>query len=61
MLLAQRSPEIIDALVVAGAPLLAQDWLDAELASGAAETEAGDPTDWLSTTPITCTPSCMTR
>jgi acylglycerol lipase len=51
MLLALRSPEIIDALVLSGAPLLAQDWLDAEIASGAAETEAGDPTDWLSTHP----------
>lgn len=51
MLLALRSPEIVDALVLSGAPLLAQDWIDAELASGVAETEAGDPTDWMSTHP----------
>ena len=39
MLLALRSPQILDALVLSGAPLLAQEWIDAELASGAAETE----------------------
>jgi acylglycerol lipase len=51
MLLALRTPDIADALVLSGAPLLAQEWIDAELASGAAETEAGDPTEWLSTHP----------
>jgi acylglycerol lipase len=51
MLLALRSPGITDALVLSGAPLLVQEWVDAELASGAAETEAGEPTDWMSTHP----------
>lgn len=51
MLLALRSPQILDGLVLSGAPLLAQDWIDAELATGAAETEVGDPTDWMSTHP----------
>jgi acylglycerol lipase len=51
MLLALRSPQILDALVLSGAPLLAQEWVDAELASGAAETEVGDPTEWMSTHP----------
>jgi acylglycerol lipase len=51
MLLALRSPQILDALVLSGAPLLAQEWIDAELASGAAETMVGDPTEWMSTHP----------
>jgi acylglycerol lipase len=51
MLLALRSPQILDALVLSGAPLLAQEWIDAELATGAAETEVGDPTEWMSTHP----------
>jgi alpha-beta hydrolase superfamily lysophospholipase len=51
MLLALRSPEVVDALVLSGPPLLAQVWIEAEIASGAAETEAGDPTEWLSTHP----------
>ena len=51
MLLALRSPQILDGLVLSGAPLLAQEWIDAELATGAAETEVGDPTEWMSTHP----------
>jgi acylglycerol lipase len=51
MLLALRSPQILDGLVLSGAPLLTQEWIDAELATGAAETEVGDPTEWISTHP----------
>ena len=51
MLLALRTPQILDALVLAGAPLLAQEWIDAELATGAAETVLGGPTEWMSTHP----------
>lgn len=51
MLLSLRSPEILDALVLSGAPLLAQEWIHAELASGAAESEVVDPTEWMSTQP----------
>jgi acylglycerol lipase len=51
MLLALRSPEIVDALVLSAPPLLAQEWIEAEIAGGAAETEAGDPCEWLSTHP----------
>src|SRR5689334_7219911 len=51
MLLALRTPQILDALVLSGAPLLAQEWINAELATGATETVAGDPTQWMSTHP----------
>ncbi len=51
MLLALRSPDIAQALVLSGGPLLRQDWIDAELALGNAETDAGDPTEWMSTHP----------
>jgi alpha-beta hydrolase superfamily lysophospholipase len=51
MLLALRSPQILDGLVLSGAPLLAQEWIVAEVATGAVETEVGDPTEWLSTHP----------
>jgi acylglycerol lipase len=50
-LLALRSPEIPDALVLSGGPLLPQEWVDAELALGRAETESGDPAEWMSTHP----------
>ena len=51
MLFALRSPHIAQALVLSGAPLLRQDWIEAELALGNAETDAGDPTEWMSTHP----------
>jgi alpha-beta hydrolase superfamily lysophospholipase len=51
MLLALRSPGVLDALVLSGAPVLTQDWINAELATGAAETEVGDPIEWMSTHP----------
>jgi acylglycerol lipase len=50
-LVALRSPEAVDALVLSGGPLLAQGWVDAELALGRPETDAGDPTEFLSTHP----------
>jgi len=50
-LLALRSPEVADALVVSGAPLHAQDWIADWLALGEPETESADPTDVLSTHP----------
>jgi len=51
MLLALRSPHLAQALVLSGAPLLPQDWIAAELALGRAETDVGDPTEWMSTHP----------
>ena len=51
MLLALRSPGIAQALVLSAGPLLRQDWIVAELALGNAETDAGDPTEWMSTHP----------
>jgi alpha-beta hydrolase superfamily lysophospholipase len=50
-LLAQRSPQLAAALAVSAPPLQRLEWIDAELASGAAESEAGDPTEFLSTHP----------
>ena len=50
-LLAQRSPQLAVALLVSAPPLQRLDWIDAELASGAAESAAGDPTEALSTHP----------
>jgi alpha-beta hydrolase superfamily lysophospholipase len=49
MLLALRSPEIAQALVLSAAPLRPLDWMQAALESGVAETEAGDPAEFLST------------
>ena len=51
MLLALRSPHIAQALVLSGSPLLRQEWIEAELALGNAETDGGDPTEWMSTHP----------
>jgi acylglycerol lipase len=51
MLLALRSPEVADAVVMSGAPLRAQDWIHEWLASGEPETPAEDPRDALSTHP----------
>jgi acylglycerol lipase len=50
-LLAQRSPQLAVALAVSAPPLQRLEWIDAELASGAAESPAGDPTEALSTHP----------
>ncbi len=50
-LLALRSPELPDALVLSGGPLRPQAWVDAELALGHAETESGEPVEWMSTHP----------
>ncbi len=50
-LLALRSPGIADALVLSGAPLRRQEWIEAALASdGAAEPDA-DPSELFSTRP----------
>jgi alpha-beta hydrolase superfamily lysophospholipase len=51
MLLALRFPSVPQALVLSGAPLLRQEWIDAELARGEAETDVGDPTELMSTHP----------
>jgi alpha-beta hydrolase superfamily lysophospholipase len=51
MLLELRDPRAADALVLSGGPLLRQEWIEAELSSGAAETEAADPAEWMSTDP----------
>jgi acylglycerol lipase len=50
-LLALRSPEIARALVVSGAPVLPLEWMEEVARSDVAETEAGDPTEFLSTHP----------
>jgi alpha-beta hydrolase superfamily lysophospholipase len=50
-LLAVRSPGIADALVLSGAPLRRQEWVEAELAAGEQELGAFDPTEVLSTHP----------
>ena len=50
-LLAQRSPEIIDAVVLSGAPLHPQDWIHDWLALDEAETDSADPTEIMSTHP----------
>jgi acylglycerol lipase len=51
-LLALRSPGIADALVLSGAPLCRQEWVEAALAAGASQDEGGfDPTAVLSTHP----------
>ena len=36
---------------LSGGPLLHQDWIEAELALDNAETDMGDPTEWMSTHP----------
>jgi hypothetical protein len=51
MLLELRDPRAADALVLSGGPLLRQEWIEAELSSGAAETEVTDPAEWMSTHP----------
>jgi alpha-beta hydrolase superfamily lysophospholipase len=38
-------------LVLSGGPLRPQAWVDAELAIGHAETEPGEPVEWMSTHP----------
>jgi len=50
-LLAVRSPGIADALVLSGAPLRSQAWVEAELAAGEEELGGLDPTEVLSTHP----------
>jgi acylglycerol lipase len=50
-LLTLRSPDLADALVLSGGPLRPLDWVDAELALGRAETESGEPPEFLSTHP----------
>jgi alpha-beta hydrolase superfamily lysophospholipase len=50
-LLALRHPDLADALVLSGGPVLPLEWVDAELALGRAETEAGEPPELLSTHP----------
>jgi alpha-beta hydrolase superfamily lysophospholipase len=50
-LLALRSPELADALVLSGAPVSPLEWVDAELALGRDETESGEPPEFLSTHP----------
>lgn len=51
MVLALRSPAVAQALVLSGAPLRPVEWVNAELALGHAETDAADPTEWMSTHP----------
>jgi len=51
LLLAQRHPQLAHALVLSGAPIRPLPWIQDTLASGVAETEAGDPTEFLSTQP----------
>jgi alpha-beta hydrolase superfamily lysophospholipase len=51
-LLALRSPGIADALVLSGAPLLRQEWVEAELADPQdEEVSFADPSEFLSTQP----------
>jgi alpha-beta hydrolase superfamily lysophospholipase len=50
-LLGLRDPRAADAIVLSGGPLLPLEWVDAELATGAAETAEGEPTEFLSTHP----------
>jgi acylglycerol lipase len=50
-LLAVRSPGIADALVLSGAPLRRQDWVEAELGSGSASEIDVDPSEVFSTHP----------
>ncbi len=51
-LLALRFPGIADGLVLSGAPLCRQKWIEAELAAGESEDSGGfDPTEVLSTHP----------
>lgn len=51
MLLGLRDPAAADALVMSGGPLRPLEWAEAELASGAAETAEGEPTEFMSTHP----------
>jgi acylglycerol lipase len=50
-LLGLRDLRAADALVLSGGPLLPLDWVDTELATGAAETAEGEPTEFMSTHP----------
>jgi acylglycerol lipase len=50
-LLALRYPGIASAAVLSGAPLRPVDWVEAELAGGAEETEDVDPSELFSTHP----------
>jgi alpha-beta hydrolase superfamily lysophospholipase len=50
-LLALRDAQAVDALVLSGGPLLPLEWIEDELALGAAETDVGDPREWMSTHP----------
>ena len=50
-LLALRAPGLAQALVLSGAPLLPQAWVEEELALDRPETDVGDPTEWTSTHP----------
>jgi alpha-beta hydrolase superfamily lysophospholipase len=51
MLLALRSPQSVDAVVLSGGPLRPLGWVAEELASGRDETEGGEPPEFLSTHP----------
>jgi alpha-beta hydrolase superfamily lysophospholipase len=51
MLFALRSPELLDAVVLSGGALRPLEWVTAELALGRAESEYGEPVEWLSTHP----------
>ncbi|GLZ44187.1 lysophospholipase [Actinomycetospora sp. NBRC 106375] len=50
-LLALRSPEIVDAVVLSGAPVRAQEWIQEWLALGEPELPMDDPREGLSTHP----------
>jgi alpha-beta hydrolase superfamily lysophospholipase len=50
-LLALREPHAAEALVLSAGPLCPQDWINAELATGASEIGGGDPTEFLSAHP----------
>jgi acylglycerol lipase len=51
LLLALRRPDLASALVLSGGPLRPQEWIEEWLALGLPETDASDPTEWLSTHP----------
>jgi alpha-beta hydrolase superfamily lysophospholipase len=51
LVLAQRHPQLAQTLILSGAPVRPLDWLETALVSGVAETEPGEPTDFLSTQP----------
>lgn len=50
-LVALRSPATAQAVVLSGGPLRRLPWVDDELATGLAETDGGEPTEFLSTQP----------